>query len=130
MFSIGAPAGADSQLRVQYGGPVPFGTGRYYPLENRAAPDDAKVYNSDLGLFNTGVIFPRQYATGTPTGSDYPLAYATGTSTGSVSGLRGAAVASSSVSPFPVSSAQKVDLSGLVVVNLVSLGCVLLLLWI
>ncbi|KAI4139559.1 MAG: hypothetical protein L6R39_006229 [Caloplaca ligustica] len=149
-------AQVDDQLREQHGAPVPFGPVRYYPLENRAAQDDAKVYNSDVGLHNTGSIFPRTeaifprnegifrrhyvtgtpaspevsyaYATGTPTGSFKPVVYATGTSTGSADSLRGAARMSSSPIAY-ANAARKMDL-GWSVVMLVSVPCVLLLLWI
>lgn len=122
-----------------YGAPVPIGTGRYYPIASRDVPDDAKVRNSDIGLFGTGAIFPRHYATGTPTGSwislaymtgtGIPLAYSTGTSTGSLNGLRGAAAeTSSSMAPIENTS-QKLSLGWFAAVKFLSTGFVLLLLW-
>ncbi|KAL8649759.1 MAG: hypothetical protein Q9210_004208 [Variospora velana] len=152
MFRIGKHATLDD-FQLQYGVPVPIGFGRYYPLENRAAPDETKVHNTERNVFNTDSIFPRTervfhqphatgtrigtdvipaYATGTPARSNAPLAYATGTSTGSVSGLRGAdMVPGMAPQPIiePASGAPTMSLGWPLVAQLISLACVSVLLW-
>ncbi|KAL8710790.1 MAG: hypothetical protein Q9225_007222 [Loekoesia sp. 1 TL-2023] len=138
-FGIGASTASSRQMHGPYGAPVPIGTGRYYPIASRDVPGDSKVHNSDIGFFGTGAIFPRHYATGTPTeswislaymtGTEISLAYPTGTSTGSINGLRGAAAkTSSSVAPIENAS-QKLSLGWFAVVKFLSIGVVLLLLW-
>ncbi|KAI4136710.1 MAG: hypothetical protein LQ341_005488, partial [Variospora aurantia] len=152
MFGIGQNAAFDD-FQVQYGVPVPIGFGRYYPLKNRAAPEEAKVHNTEGNVFNTGAVFPRTegvfhqthatgtpigtgvipaYATGTPAGSKAPHAYATGTSTGSVSGLRAADMVPG-MAPQPIiehaNGAPTMNLGWPLVAQLISMACVSVLRW-
>ncbi|KAL8758090.1 MAG: hypothetical protein Q9184_004034 [Pyrenodesmia sp. 2 TL-2023] len=76
----------------------------------------------------TGTVASLAYATGTPIGSHSSLVYATGTSTGSISSLPGAARASSSPIEY-VNAGQTLSL-GRMVAKFVTLGNLLVLLWV
>ncbi|KAI4173163.1 MAG: hypothetical protein LQ343_003090 [Gyalolechia ehrenbergii] len=133
MFGISAVTAVSGREPAAYGAPVPIGIGRYYAIANRDVQDHAEVHNSEFGS-----IFPRQYATGTSTGSGIfhasatgtgtPIGYATGTSTGSINDFRGAAA---TASPVPhIGEAQSLGLGWSSVVKFLFAGFVSLLLWI
>ncbi|KAL8686721.1 MAG: hypothetical protein Q9218_006915 [Villophora microphyllina] len=132
MFGISTPTAASGLFRVQYGAPLPVGTGHYYAIRNVAAPANANVYNSEFRLANTGFVLPRSIAVNTGTGTSAPRAYATGNAgiSGSISGS-GAALRGAGTTGSPIAAinhgGSRLALGAMMA--LVSASCVLLLLW-